>query len=220
MIARKSTRITSKKWLRIILSVCFVLTFSKHADSQELTASQLKQAARQSFEQGESNRAREHLTSLLSLYRQTKGQDEYKWSRRLAEVSHEYLRAGELGDALKVLAEAADLNLLPAEDQDDGLASAASGLHRRIAALNAEERFDLLHKWSMPTESRRTVRALASITPTQAPPAVFARALGERPRRDSFAIPKIGEVHGLFSTAWMLVQAADEAGNAVGQGQY
>lgn len=54
---------------------------------------------------------------------------------------------------------------------------------------------------------------LTSITPIDAPPSVFARALGERPRRDSFAVPEIGDVRGLFCSAWELVKAADAAGS-------
>jgi len=80
-----------------------------------------------------------------------------------------------------------------------------------LAALGAEERFELLQAWSMPTDSRRTVRVLTTITPTIAPPDVFARALGERPRRDSFPVATVGDIQGLFSTAWELVKAADDA---------
>ena len=131
---------------------------------------------------------------------------------QLVQLARKHLRGGQVADAMRLLGEAADLDL-PLEDGiDDGLASAAAGLHRRIARLDSEERFELLRAWSMPTDSRRTVRVLTTITPTLAPPPVFARVLGERPRRDSFAVPAIGEVRGLFSTAWSLVAAADECG--------
>jgi hypothetical protein len=178
---------------------------------------QLKQAARESFQQEDTEAARSHLQALLEHYRGISAnangtRSRYIWSQQLAEVAHEYLRASQLRDALNVLGEAADMQLPPHNDLDDGLASAAAGLHRRLTALNADERFELLHDWSMPTESRRSVRVLTSITPTDAPPTVFARALGERIRRDSFTVPEIGEIRGLFSTAWELVKAADEAG--------
>jgi hypothetical protein len=127
----------------------------------------------------------------------------------LMDVACEYLRAGELADAMKLLGEAADIDALPLNKGS----AATAALHRRLAMLDAEERFELLLAWSMPTESRRTVRVLTSLTPTVAPPSVFARALGERPSRDSFSVAAIGDVRGLFSTAWELVKAADESGN-------
>ena len=114
---------------------------------------------------------------------------------------------------MELLGEAADLALPPQNESDNGLASTSGGLHRRLVALDADERYELLHEWSMPTESRQSVRVLTSIVPTLAPPSVFARALGERPRRTSFAVAEIGDVPGMFSTAWELVRAADDLGN-------
>lgn len=177
----------------------------------------LKTAARQRFAEADLVGGGEQLTRLLDIHREAASKDRslngrYLWSRRLAEVAHEYLRAGQLADAMNVMGEAADLSLPPQEGIDDGLASAAGGLYRQLAVLDAEERFELLHDWSMPTDDRRTVRVLTSITPTNAPPSVFARALGERSRRGSFAVAEIGEVRGLFCSAWELVKAADEAG--------
>ena len=137
--------------------------------------------ARAGYEPSLTSRQLEFREALLTLYRQSSARDQYEWSRRLAEVAREHLRAGELKDVLKILADAVDLNLPPREGHDDGLASAAGGLHRRLAALDVDERFELLHKWSMPTETRRTIRVLTSIVPTVGPPSVFARVLGERP---------------------------------------
>lgn len=112
-----------------------------------------------------------------------------------------------------LLGEAADLNLALQDGPDNGIASAAAGWYRQLAALDPGERFEMLYEWSMPTPSRRTVRALTSTTPTDVPPTAFARALGERVRRDSFAVPEIADVRGLFCSAWELVKAADEAGS-------
>ena len=64
----------------------------------------------------------------------------------------------------------------------------------------------------MPAENRKSVRILTTPVPQEAPPSPFARTLGERPRTDSFAIASVGDVGGLFSSGWMLVQAADEVG--------
>jgi hypothetical protein len=53
---------------------------------------------------------------------------------------------------------------------------------------------------------------MTSLASAEAPPDVFARAIGERPRAGSFPVPNVGGVDGLFSTAWLLVHAAGESG--------
>ncbi|MBC8351702.1 MAG: DUF1583 domain-containing protein [Planctomycetes bacterium] len=131
--------------------------------------------------------------------------------RELASKTLSHLRGDRLPQALISLGEATDLAVSLSTEGDTGLGPAAAGLHRKLDQLDAEERFDLLYEWAMPTESRRTVRVLTSLIPQDAPPSVFARALGERPRRDSFAVPEIGDISGLFCTAWELVKAADDA---------
>lgn len=136
----------------------------------------------------------------------------YEHSRQLAQIAHEQLREGQLTDAMEVLGQAVDLDTPIRRGFDNGLASAAGGWHRQLFALDSEERYELLREWSMPTEARQSVRVLEAFVPNQAPPSVFARTLGERPRDNSFPIANVGKVSGLFSTAWVLVQAADDAG--------
>jgi hypothetical protein len=119
-----------------------------------------------------------------------------------------HLRNDDLSQAMTAIGQATDLSDL----NDSRFASVAAGFHRHLAQHAADERFELLYEWSMPTESRASVRALTTITPTDGPPDVFARALGERPRRDSFPVPKVSGINGLFSTAWELVEAADACG--------
>jgi hypothetical protein len=108
--------------------------------------------------------------------------------------------------------EAADLDVPIRGGFDNGFSTVAAGLNRRLAALDSEERYELLHEWSMPTEARQSVRVLEAFVSTEAPPNVFARALGERPRDESFSIANVADVSGLFSSAWELVVAADDAG--------
>lgn len=203
------------------LAIAFVILSASSSFSQTTdfpaSPSQLKTTARENFAQGDADAGRERLTALLELYRDLSIADQstrgrYQWSARLAEVAQEYLRAGELQAAMSVLGEAAELDVPLQNGLDNGLAGAAGGLHRRLLQLDADQRYDLLHQWSMPTESRQTVRTLRSIVPTSAPPTVFARALGERPRDTSFPISAVGEVEGLFSTAWSLLQAAEKTG--------
>lgn len=39
----------------------------------------------------------------------------------------------------------------------------------------------------------------------------FARAIGQRPKKESFAIATVGDIPGLFCSAWTMIVAADEA---------
>ena len=122
------------------------------------------------------------------------------------------IREGRLEDGLQKLGEVVDLSASRDLSEDDYLAAAAAGVHRGLMQRSADERFDLLFAWSMPAENRKSVRILTTPVPQDAPPSAFARTLGERPRTDSFAIASVGDVRGLFSSGWMLVQAADEVG--------
>lgn len=132
--------------------------------------------------------------------------------RRLGSETLERLRDDDLSQALRVLGEATDLAKSIWTNDDTGLSAPAVGVHRKLMQVDAEERFDIVYKWSMPAESRPTVRVLTSLSPHEAPPKGFARAIGERPRDDSFSVPAINGIDGLFSSAWLLVSSAEEAG--------
>ncbi len=133
-----------------------------------------------------------------------------------ADVAWDYLRVGQLNEAMTVLGEAADRNPPPENRTVAGLAGVAAAWNRRLAALDADQRFASLREWSLPTETRRTVRVLASLVPQDAPPKAFARAIGERPRDHSFPVSEINGIDGLFSTAWLLVKSAEETGRLRG----
>jgi hypothetical protein len=92
----------------------------------------------------------------------------YEHSRRLAQDVHKHLRDDQLKDAMEVLGKATDLDAPIGQGIDNGLASAAGGVYRHLAALDSDQRYELLHDWSMPTDSRRTVQVLTSIVPTAA----------------------------------------------------
>jgi hypothetical protein len=93
------------------------------------------------------------------------------------------------------------------------LSAASGGLHRALTQLGTDEQYDLLRKWSIPKDTSKPVRVLTSLVPEIAPPMEFARALGQRPKKESFAIAKVGEIVGLFCSAWTMVVAADDAGS-------
>ena len=124
----------------------------------------------------------------------------------------QHLRDADAGKALDSLAAAADAirNVHPTEDE--GVAAAAGGVYRALHQLDEGEQYDLLHRWTMPTESRKAVRLLTTVVPQVAPPKAFARLIGERPRDETFAVSSVGDIQGLFCSGWTLVKAADEIG--------
>ncbi len=117
-------------------------------------------------------------------------------------------------NALSVVAERIATNdNNPSAVAAPAVAAAAGGLHRRLAQLSGDEQYERLHKWSMPEAGRDSVRVLSILVPHASPPPEFARALGERPNKQSFAIAAVGEIPGIFCSAWMMVLAADDSGN-------
>ena len=131
----------------------------------------------------------------------------------LSKKALTHLRDEEIEKAFEVLGTVADLEL-PANNRfEDPTGAAAAGLNRALAQLSTDEQYDLLHDWSMPTSDRKTVRVLTSLTPEIGPPMEFARALGERPKKETFQIASVGEMPGLFCSAWTMITAADDAGS-------
>lgn len=122
------------------------------------------------------------------------------------------LREGNPEQVLKILEVPADGALPISLFEDDSLAHVYAGLNRVLSQFDHEAQFELLHKWSIPDRSPKQIRQLTALVPTVAPPAEFARALGERPRDNSFSVSSIGAVRGIFSTEWSLVVAAQKSG--------
>lgn len=123
-----------------------------------------------------------------------------------------YLQSHDVEQALSVTGPAADAMKDVQPIAEEGIASVAGGLFRALNQLDEGERFDLLYAWTMPTDTRKSVRLLTSVVPQVAPPKAFARIIGERPRDETFAVSSIGDIHGLFCSGWTLVKAADEIG--------
>lgn len=89
---------------------------------------------------------------------------------------------------------------------------AIAAIHRSLSQLSRDEQYEMLRSWTLP-QTGTEVRVLTALVPEIAPPMEFARAIGERPKKESFAVASVGEVGGFFCSAWMLVVAADESGN-------
>jgi len=141
------------------------------------------------------------------------GRDIMRKSTAHGLAALESLADEDIDKALEELAAAADLTYPANNRYVDGLSAACGGLFRQLHLLDSDEQYDLLHNWSMPTDDRKSVRVLTSLVPETAPPSEFARALGERPKKDSFTIASVGKMSGLFCTAWTMVAAADDAGS-------
>lgn len=178
----------------------------------------LQLSARVYFVDGDRQRAVPHLNTLERLYREQTAElpdDESsrELSRRLAVIATEFLNGGRHQEARSRITEIS--SILPAFDHDDfdgALATLAATWHRELVRLDAEERFQLLHEFTMPDGTTGPLHVLESLTPVEGPPPAFARVRGERPRDDAFPIPQIGPADGMFSSAWMLVEAAVETG--------
>ncbi len=93
------------------------------------------------------------------------------------------------------------------------LSAASGGMHRALAQLGTDEQYDLLRKWSIQKDATNPLRVLTSLVPEIAPPMEFARALGQRPKKESFAVSMVGDMPGLFCSAWTMIVAADDAGS-------
>lgn len=132
--------------------------------------------------------------------------------RQLCSAALKSLAEDDVEGALSVIGQAADLSTELANRSQDGLPAAAGGLYRKLTQLSADERFRLLHDWTMPTDDRPHVRLLVTPVPQEAPPKQFARVLRQRPRDTSFPIAAVNGVRGLFSSGWALVRAAEDAG--------
>ena len=46
---------------------------------------------------------------------------------------------------------------------------------------------------------------LSSLVPEVALPMEFARAIGQRPKKGSFAVATVGDMPGLFCSAWAMI---------------
>ena len=122
------------------------------------------------------------------------------------------LREGHLEQVLKLLEGPAEWKLPISLVEGDSLAPVYAGLNRLLAQLDHEAQFELLYNWSFPEQSPKRIRHLTALVPTVVPPVEFARALGERPRANSFSVSSIGTVPGIFSSEWSLVFAAQKSG--------
>lgn len=122
------------------------------------------------------------------------------------------LREKDLIQVLKLLEIPGESSLPISLVEHNSLDQVSAGLNRALSQLDYEAQFELLSRWTFPGRTPKLIRRLTALVPTLAPPAEFARALGERPRANSFPVASIGPIRGIFSTEWSLVIAAQKSG--------
>ncbi len=131
----------------------------------------------------------------------------YQRKVQLQRVAAEFARAGLWTDALEWLGRFVDAPTYSGGDPTPG--DVLTLLARQLTGKPARERYEALKTWSLPTPTRRMVRLLAALVPTDRPPASFDKlqATGNAPpiSNDSASGP-------LISTATSLIDAAVEAG--------
>lgn len=122
------------------------------------------------------------------------------------------IRDGDVDAALKDLGDAVDQGIAIRDTIYTSLPAASGGVFRALSQLSSDEQYELLEQWTLPGGERDHVRLLAIAVPTDAPPKVFARSIGERPRDTTFNVASVGPMPGMFCNGWMLAQAADDLG--------
>jgi tetratricopeptide (TPR) repeat protein len=118
----------------------------------------------------------------------------------LQVVAAEYAKGGQWDEAMEALGQSADSPIVPNRGVNPAPPFALVAMARHLSALPPAERYEKLRVWTMPNETRATIRNLAAFAPVNQTPEAFGR----------FA--PIGDGSGLTSTLELLVLAAKEAG--------
>ncbi|HEY7326851.1 MAG TPA: DUF1583 domain-containing protein [Gemmataceae bacterium] len=157
--------------------------------------------ARRDFEKGRSKDGQARLKETSGLTRRTgvgNGQQAVL-DPRTERVALEYIRADLLGDALDLFGVAADA---PSEQRartpDNMLHNLLAAFARQLSKHPVPQRYQILKTWTLPTNTRQSVRILAGFVPVQTPPS----ALGQ------FISPS----DGVVSLPELLIEAARQAG--------
>lgn len=173
-------------------------------------------ASRMHFALGDIESGRRMLETFLKVHEvanQQYGGDYPVYLRKmqLGVVAFELLRAGDVDEGLKRLTERADLVV----SRDYGTVSDAglgALLARKLAAMPPEERYRVLSDFTLPKGNRKALRLVMEFVPRDAPPDVFATTDEMNGEHRSLRIPAQGIGEDLFSTGFLLVDAAAAVG--------
>ncbi|HVC99333.1 MAG TPA: DUF1583 domain-containing protein, partial [Pirellulales bacterium] len=168
--------------------------------------------ARVRFKRGGADAGRKHLQEFLVSHERTNARYSgdygvYLRKQQLQQVAMEFAKAGLLDDTLEALGRFADTPRTRTSDPPAGATHfLLAGL---LGALQADERYERLKAWTMPSEERRLVRMVAGYVPRDMRPASFVGKGEGLLKSPAFAANPGAEISG---TAWELVAAARECG--------
>ena len=131
-----------------------------------------------------------------------------------AEAILHHTTNDHLDEALETLGRVVDDGIMISDITETRLPAAVGGVYRMLAQISDDERYELLRNWTLPTQDRDHVRVLSIPVPIHAPPKVFARSIGKRPRDTTFAVARVGEMQGFYCSAWELARAAEAVGRS------
>ena len=166
--------------------------------------------ARHNFEHKDLAAGRKNLQDYVTVSdRGISGNADYSSYRKkvaLQKVAAEALNAGLVDDALESMGQVADIPYSRYGTVSDG--EVVPLLLRLIEQRPAAERYELLHKWSMPTANRKSIRLLAGFVNEASPPSAF----GSFPLVAPAGLTSRGDGAGVASTTGLLIASAAEAG--------
>ena len=185
-------------------------TMSNEGSNVQVLAELTRMAARMHYALGNADEGRRMLEKFLTVHEvnnQRYGGDYPLFLRKsqLGVVAFELLRAGDVDAGLKRLTERANIST----SNDYGtLSDAGLGglLARRLAALPADQRYQVLLQFTLPQGNSQSLRLVQEFVPRDAPPAAF---YGDG---SAAMAPTYGIGEDLFSTVCLLIDTAEELG--------
>ncbi|HVX15288.1 MAG TPA: DUF1583 domain-containing protein [Pirellulales bacterium] len=137
----------------------------------------------------------------------------YRRKQQLAKAATEFAISGQTDEALAMLGQYTDTQI-STNYADIGVQAALAPLLQQLAALPADERYEKLKAWSLPTKDRKSVRLLAAFVPQPDIPEVFSQAKSTATAQSVAAgATRFRNGAGdLMSTLAMLVEAAQANG--------
>ncbi len=185
----------------------------ENSGQPEPLASLMIRLARRQFELGDADGGRKRLEAFVEANEKSGinyGGDYplYMRKQQLERVAAELARAGLWSDALAALARFVDA---PAySGGDPPVDETLTRLLRQLNGKPAQERYQTLLAWTMPTKDRRVARILTTMETSQIAPGVFMKSSATTV--PSSETPGAQASEAALSTASALIDAARQAG--------
>lgn len=181
------------------------------ANQAEPAGTIMLRVARDQLDHGDAAAGRKRLEAFLEMKDRTRPNYSgdygfYLRRQELEQVAELFARIGHWADALEVLGRMADITVTSNYGRSNrGLATART--LELLEAVQPAERYQALLDWSMPKDTRKSIRLLVAPTMPQSPPALFVpESAGAVARNDDPASSD------RLSTASALIAAARDCG--------